>query len=103
TGDKGLPPAVSANDRAPLVALGDVALEAKAPFIMYDTAGFALGMRGPVTLPSRALASRVRVALPSGDRTSFIGAGTTRVELRLLAEYNLIVLSAHASVGYLSR
>jgi hypothetical protein len=90
TGDKGLPPAVSANDRAPLVALGDVALEAKAPFIMYDTAGFALGMRG-------------RVTLPSGDRTSFIGAGTTRVELRLLAEYNLIVLSAHASVGYLSR
>lgn len=90
TGDKGLPASVSSTDRAPLAALGDVALEAKAPFITYETAGFALGMKA-------------RATLPSGDRASYMGAGTTRVELHALAEYSLLVISLHASVGYMAR
>ncbi len=90
TGDKRLDPRISATDRAPLSAIGDLSLEAKAPFVTYDTAGFALGMRG-------------RLTLPTGERTSFIGSGTTSVELRVLAEYSLLVVSAHASLGYVSR
>lgn len=90
TGDTGLDRRISESGRAPLAAIGDVAVEAKAPFVSYDTAGFALGMK-------------TRFTLPTGDRASFAGAGTTKVELRLLAEYNLVVASAHGSLGYAGR
>ena len=90
TGDKGLPGAVSSTARAPLAAIGDLALEAKSPILTYTTAGLGVGLRG-------------RVTLPTGERTSFAGSGTTSVDLRILAEYNLLVVTAHASLGYLTR
>ncbi|MFO0670719.1 MAG: hypothetical protein U0235_13995 [Polyangiaceae bacterium] len=68
TGDKGLPGAVSSTARAPLAAIGDLALEAKSPILTYTTAGLGVGLRG-------------RVTLPTGERTSFAGSGTTSVDL----------------------
>lgn len=86
-GSGGLPSTVSEVDHAPMAALGDIGLTVKGSIVRNEGGGFGLGALG-------------YVSLPTGDRASFAGEGSTTVSARLLAEYTLLVAVAQASVGY---
>jgi hypothetical protein len=73
----------------PLNALGDIGLVAKATLIKPTGGSFG----------GFALALHDRFTLPSGDEASFVGEGHVTNELRVLAEYNLVALAAHAALG----
>lgn len=73
--------------RLPKMAIGDIAISAKASLLTYELGGFGLG----------ALA---RVSLPTGEETSFMGEGAPTSELRLLGEYDLIVASLQLTAGF---
>lgn len=86
-GTRGLPPIVSSVDRTPMTGVGDLGLSLKGTLVRNDQGGFGLAGLGLVTFPT-------------GDRTSFMGDGSTTVSARLLAEYTLVIVSAQASLGY---
>jgi OmpA-OmpF porin, OOP family len=86
-GDHPLPRSVSEVDRLPVSAFGDVGLTMKGAILRNENGGFGLATLG-------------YVSLPTGDRASFAGDGSTTVTARLLAEYTLLVAVAQASVGY---
>ena len=86
-GDGRLPKTVSEVDHAPRTALGDAALTLKGAIVRNEEGGFGLSAIG-------------YVSLPTGDRASFAGDGSTTVTTRLLAEYNVAIAFVQASVGY---
>ncbi len=75
---------------APHTVMGDVGLHGKATLLANDQGGFGFAALGTVLLPT-------------GARTGFQGDGSTRVGVRLLAEYTLFVLGLEASAGYTLR
>src|SRR5262245_18119421 len=72
----------------PAQALGDLALYAKGNLISYG----ALGGFGLSTL--------LRFTAPTGNTASYLGEGTSTSELRMLAEYKLIVFAVQATAGF---
>lgn len=86
-GSHPLPRSVSEVDRLPVAAFGDVGLTMKGALVRNENGGFGLAALG-------------YVSLPTGDRASFAGDGSTTVTARLLAEYTLLVAVAQASLGY---
>lgn len=73
----------------PAQAIGDLGLVGKltlVPPTNGELGGFALALHD-------------RFTLPTGDEASFVGEGSVTNELRLLAEYRLVALGAHASAG----
>lgn len=90
SGSRGLPGSVAAVDEVPHTALGDLGLHGKANIVPNDEGGFGLSALG-------------NAYLPTGSRTSFQGDGSTRVGLRVLAEYSLLVAAVQGSVGYAMR
>ncbi len=89
-GDGGLPKSVSSVDHVPMTAIGDMGVSMKGALIRNEGGGFGLGALG-------------YVSLPTGNRESFAGDGSTTVTARLLAEYTLLVAVAQASLGYTFR
>jgi OmpA-OmpF porin, OOP family len=89
-GSSGLPRTVSSVDSAPSTALGDIGIHGKGAIISNEAGGFGLAVLGGLTLPT-------------GERTSFIGDGSTRATARLLAEYSLVLASVQGSLGYALR
>lgn len=75
------------DSRLPKMALGDIALTAKANLLSYDLGGFGLAALG-------------RLTLPTGERTSFLGEGAPTSELRLIGEYDVLVASLQATAGF---
>lgn len=75
------------DSRLPMMALGDIALTAKANLLSYELGGFGLAALG-------------RLTLPTGERTSFLGEGAPTSELRLLGEYDFLVGSLQATAGF---
>lgn len=89
-GTRPLPPSVSQVDATPSTGIGDLGLSVKGSILRNENGGFGLAGLGYVTLPT-------------GDRASFAGEGSTTVSLRVLAEYTLIVAMVQASIGYKMR
>ena len=91
SGSSSLRSSIVTGGAVPKAGLGDVALSGKLAFLSNDwqgvRAGFGLALLGTVTLPS-------------GDRASFMGDGSTTATLLALAEYALGVGAARAAVGY---
>jgi OmpA-OmpF porin, OOP family len=91
TGSSSLRSSIVTGGAVPKTGLGDVALNAKVAVLSNDRqevrAGFGLALLGTVTLPS-------------GDRASFMGDGSTTATLLALAEYALGVGAARAAIGY---
>ncbi len=79
--------AVLGDSSLPGQALGDVALTGKATLVPYEMAGFGL-------------AALARVSAPTGSRTAYVGEGALTSELRVLAEYSLIAVTAQATAGF---
>jgi hypothetical protein len=75
----------------PMTGLGDVALAGKVAILSNDRQGVRVG-------PGFALLGAA--TLPSGDRSSFMGDGSTTASLQALGEYALGVGAARAAVGY---
>jgi hypothetical protein len=92
TGD--LPGTISATGQVPNSALGDIAITGKGTIISNVKEDLAGGF---------GLAAIAAVTLPTGDRASFLGEGSTTASLRFLAEYNLLIANVSASVGYRAR
>jgi hypothetical protein len=90
-GTTGLDPGIVTAGQAPHSSLGDVAILGKGTLIRNDPHGVPLGF---------GLAALGAVTLPTGDRASFAGDGSTGVSLRLLAEYALGVGALRATLGY---
>jgi OmpA-OmpF porin, OOP family len=90
-GASALPPTIVSGGTVPATGLGDVALLGKLALLSNDRqgvrAGFGLALLGDVTLPS-------------GDRASFMGDGSTTASLAVLAEYALGVGAVRAAIGY---
>ncbi|HWL87951.1 MAG TPA: thrombospondin type 3 repeat-containing protein [Polyangiaceae bacterium] len=74
----------------PSTVMGDVGLHGKATLVPNDQGGFGLAALGTALLPT-------------GARTGFQGDGSTRVGVRLLAEYTLLIVGLEASLGYTLR
>ena len=74
----------------PKTVLGDIGLHSKVTVASNEQGGLGLAALGDVLLPT-------------GARTGFQGDGSTRVGVRLLAEYTLLILGLQASVGYTLR
>lgn len=89
-GSNTLPKSVSQTQQATNTAIGDINLQGKGTIVANANGGFGLAVLG-------------NVFLPSGDRTSFEGDGSTRIGARLLAEYTVLVAAVQGSLGYTLR
>ena len=89
-GSNTLPKSVSQTNQAANTAIGDIAIQGKGTLVSNANGGFGLAALGLLTLPT-------------GDRSSFIGDGSTKVGARLLAEYTIIFAAVQASLGYTLR
>jgi hypothetical protein len=87
TGDTSLPPTIATVDKVPMTGIGDLGFSMKGAIVKNEGGGFGLAGLG-------------YVSLPTGDRQSFFGEGSTTVSARLLAEYSLVIASVQASLGY---
>ena len=90
-GTSGLPGSIVSGGRVPAGGIGDVAILGKGTLLRNDPHGVPLGF---------GLSALAGVTLPTGDRASFAGDGSTTVSLRLLAEYALGLGAIRASAGY---
>jgi hypothetical protein len=90
-GTAGLSSALVNGGRVPTSGLGDVTILGKGTILRNDPHGVPLGF---------GLAALGSVSLPTGDRASFAGDGSTTVSLRLLAEYALGLGAIRATLGY---
>jgi OmpA-OmpF porin, OOP family len=86
-GSRPLPATVSSVDAVPTAGFGDLGLSMKGAIVRNEGGGFGLAGLG-------------YVSLPTGDRASFAGEGSSTATVRLLAEYTLLVATAQASLGY---
>jgi hypothetical protein len=86
SGDRPLPSSVQTGT-VPVSAIGDLGLHAKGAIIRNEAGGFGL-------------ATLVGLTLPTGARTSYAGEGSVTGNVRVLAEYSLIILSLQGSLGY---
>ena len=89
-GSGGLPPSIASSGSATTTALGDVRVSGKGTLVANEQGGLGLAALGDVWLPT-------------GDRGGFAGDGSLRAGARFLAEYNLLIASAQASLGYTLR
>ncbi len=90
TGDAAASRAIGSHG-LPSSAVGDVALALKLTLVRHaELGGFGL-------------AALSRVTAPTGDTASYAGEGAPTAEVRLLAEYDLIAVTARASAGMLAR
>lgn len=89
SGDRPLPSTIQTNG-VPISAIGDLAIHGKGAIIRNEAGGFGL-------------AALVGLTLPTGARTSFTGEGSVTGNVRVLAEYSLIILSLQGSLGYAFR
>jgi hypothetical protein len=91
-GSNGMPSTIATSGSVPATALGDVGIHGKATILANEDklAGFGLAALGLVTVPT-------------GDRASFLGDGSTTATARLLAEYKYVVARVQASLGYTLR
>jgi len=89
-GSSGMPKTIASVDEVPHTALGDIGLHGKASIIPNEQGGFGLAALG-------------HAYLPTGSQTSFQGDGSTRVGVRVLAEYTLLIAGLQASLGYAMR
>lgn len=80
--------AVLSDSSLPGQALGDVALTGKVTLVPYQEMG------------GFGLAALARVTAPTGDRNGYAGEGSLTSELRMLAEYKLVAVSAIATAGF---
>ncbi len=81
--------AVLGRTEIPAQALGDLAITGKLTLVKPtggDLGGFALALHE-------------RFTVPTGSETSFLGEGAVTSSTRLLAEYRLIAIGVHASLG----
>ena len=92
TGTSGMPATVSTTGEVPTTAIGDVGLHGKATIVSNEEklAGFGLAALGTLTLPT-------------GDRSSLMGAGSATATARMLLEYKYVVARVQASLGYMLR
>jgi hypothetical protein len=90
-GSDSLPSSVVTGGAVPTTGLGDVSLVGKVTILSNDRQGLRAG-------PAFALLGNV--TLPSGNRSSFMGDGSTTASLLALGEYALGVGAARAAVGY---
>ena len=86
-GTSPLPSTVSSTGHTTTSGIGDIGFTGKALLVGNESGGFGLAALAAVTLPT-------------GDRTSFMGAGSTTVGARLLADYSLVFADLQASLGY---
>ena len=91
TGASSLPSAIVSGGTVPKSGVGDVALLGKVALLSNDREGVRAG-------PGVSVLGAV--TLPSGDRSSFMGDGSTTASLSLLGEYALGVGAVRAAVGY---
>ncbi|WP_394826436.1 thrombospondin type 3 repeat-containing protein [Pendulispora albinea] len=79
--------AASGASSLPKTVMGDVGLYGKAALVPNDQGGFGLAAIGTALLPT-------------GARNGLQGDGSTRVGVRLLAEYTLLIIGFQASLGF---
>ncbi len=89
-GTTGLPSSVSSVDRAPHTGIGDMGIRGKATLVDDAEGGFGLAAIGGAMLPT-------------GERTSYVGDGSLRASVRLLAEYTFLLAGVQGSLGYTLR
>jgi hypothetical protein len=90
-GTGGLPSTIATTGEVASSAIGDIGLHGKGTIISNVRKGLSAGF---------GLAALGTLTLPTGDRNSYIGDGSTTASIRILAEYTLVVASVHASLGY---
>ena len=86
-GSSGIPRAAVTTGHVPSIGIGDLAITGKAAIVPDEEGGFGLAFLGAVTLPT-------------GDRASFEGEGSTTVTARVVAELSLVFASLQVSLGY---
>lgn len=93
-GTSSLPPTILTGRQVPTSGIGDVSILGKATVIDNQARGIPSGF---------GLAALGAVSLPTGDRSSFWGDGSTDVSLSALAEYAVGVGAVRAMLGYTLR
>jgi OOP family OmpA-OmpF porin len=87
TGDENEISTAVAGGKPPAQALGDIALTAKG------------NLMSPGDIGGFGLAALMRLTVPSGDASSYLGEGMPTGELRMLGEYRIVAFALQATAG----